>query len=226
MQTQVTAERADATSADSVEPSRPVEPPRPVTALSSLIMTVGRDEMSELAEEFAARAGVSPELVEAIGNGKRPAWAIDGPEVFKVADAMREETAGLFLTAANCDLMIENVLRGDTATASAAAAEVLNDPKRREAARSLLTMAVQAGTGTAPSPWHTWSAKEPLLDAEDRELLRARATEIAGSGTPDAWLGDEILGAFTVPVDPYPDPEFSGNYPDFTEAEQEAEIEL
>jgi hypothetical protein len=73
--------------------------------------------------------------------------------------------------------LLSCVLNGDQFIA----ADVLTDPCSQDLARALMRLAVASEPSNARVP-------EDLL-----ARLRERATALAGSGSPDAWIGAEIL---------------------------------
>ncbi len=157
-----------------------------MTALSAWMLQAGRRALGDGQEVFAAKAGVSLDLVARIEDGSRPAWDVPGPELFPLVNTLDPGHGEAFWTAMSCDLLLTNLLSGDDVTAGVAAEEALSDPARRELARLLLRCAMR-GSGDSDSP---------LLGTAERELLRKRAVEVAGSLTPCAWVGAEILAAF------------------------------
>lgn len=158
-------------------------PEHPVTALSARVLLAGRAMLGDSPEVFAARAGADPDLVEAIENGTRPAWDVPGPQLMPIADALRPALGDWFWTAIACDLLLTNLLGGDTVTTGVAAEEAMGDLSRREMARKLLQLAI-GGPGNATAP---------LLPVADRVLVRHRAARLAESSSSDAWIGQEIL---------------------------------
>jgi hypothetical protein len=161
-------------------------PPRQVTVISAMVLRHGRAALGDSPEVFAARAGVSPDLVAGIEDGSRPAWGTPGPQLVSIADALRPVDHEWFWTATACDLLLTNLLSHDDVTAGVAAEEAMGDVARREIARKLLRRAI-SGAG---------SAAVPLLPVADRVLLRHRAARLAESNSPDGWVGAELLPLF------------------------------
>ncbi len=74
-------------------------------------------------------------------------------------------------------MLLSSVLNGDQFIAT----DVLTDPCTQDLARTLLRLAVASEPGSNLLP-------EDLL-----ALLSERARALADSGSPDAWIGVEIL---------------------------------
>jgi hypothetical protein len=168
----------------------PVDSPgqHPVAALSATLLRLARHGHQESQADFAARAGVSLDVVCAAEDGTRPVWALPYAEFLALADAVSVLNPWLrewFETAAACDLLLTRVLEGDQVLAT----DVLTDPSSRYLAKKLLRWAV---TGTLPA---RAPARRPLLSEARVGLLRERAAALAASGSPDAWAGAAILSA-------------------------------
>lgn len=143
------------------------------------------------AETFAARGGACLGLAAGLEAGARMPWDVPVPELNALAQALGPELGEMLWTASMCDLLVANMLGGDLAGAGIVAADVAGDPAQRGTARALLRWAVQ---GIAPGV-------PPLLAGAERDVLRRKAAELAGSGTDDAQVGAELLALFP-PVTP------------------------
>jgi len=153
-----------------------------VAALSSAVLRSARRAQGR--DGFAARAGVPEAVVIAAETGACPAWALPYEEFAALAGAVEVSWPRLvFETAAACDLLLSCVLNGDLILVT----DVLTEPGSRDLARVLLRQAI-AGR---PGGW-----LEARLPVELLWLLRERATALLGSGSPDAWVGAEILAAW------------------------------
>jgi hypothetical protein len=165
--------------------------------LSSMVLTLARLGCREGQEEFAVRAGVALEVVNGAENGSQPAWAMAYDAFTALADATSASNPDLrmlFETAAACDLLLSCVLNGDQVLA----ADVLVEPRSRDAARVLLTLALAGDVDSAllVPELPRLPQKAPFLGDSLVALLRERAAALAESGSPDAWVGEEILAAW------------------------------
>jgi hypothetical protein len=134
---------------------------------------------------FADRAGVAGAVVSAAADGTRPAWALPYAEFTAIAAEVAEQRPGAaFETAAACDLLLTSVLNGDLVMAT----DVLTEPSCRDLARDLLALAVAGTPGSGPG-----LPVPALLPPGLVAVLGERAAALAGSGSPDAWAGREIL---------------------------------
>jgi hypothetical protein len=153
---------------------------------------------------FAARAQLSFHVVKGAEDGTRPAWELPYTEFMALADAVAASDPSwrdLFETAAACDLLMTCLLDGDQAMAT----DVLADDDTRDVTVALLRWAItgdfQAAQNTGfvppqvPSPEECEHSGHLLSDAQ-RTLLRQRASALARSSSPDAWVGAEILAVF------------------------------
>ena len=168
-----------------------------VAVLSSMVLTLARLGCGEGQEEFAIRAGVALEVVNGAENGTRPAWAMTYDEFNAFADAAAAFNSALrvlFETAPACDQQLSCVLNGDQVLA----ADVLAEPRSLDAARVLLTLAITGDVDRAlPVPELARLPETvPFLSDSLVTLLRDRAAALAASGSPDAWVGEEILAAW------------------------------
>ncbi len=158
---------------------------RGVATLSAAVLRFVRRARQETQELLAARAGISPSVVGAAEDGTHPVWLLEHNEFDALADAVSADCpwlSGVFETAAACDLVLSLVLAGEQTMAT----DVLAQPCSRYMARSMLRWAVG-------STDNVWSA--PGLGDWQLALLIARAAALAASGSPDSWLGTEILRA-------------------------------
>jgi hypothetical protein len=170
----------------------------PVTALSGAVLRAARATYAEHRTDLAARAAVRLDVVDGVEDGTCPAWVLPYAEFAALAEAISALNPQLGLmweTAAACDLLLSCVMDGDQAMAT----DVLADDDTRDLAVALLRWAV---TGQLRAPGHLACARVPgrqpgrLLDDGQLSLLRQRAAALAGSGSPDAWVGTEILAVF------------------------------
>ncbi len=154
-------------------------------ALLRAVMSMSSDDHAAL----AARAGVDATVVAGAVSGACPAWALPYDQFTVLADAAAAwYPRAVFETAAACDLMLTCVLNGDQSMAT----DVLTEPRSRDLARALLRLALTSEPGTATD------VAEPSLVTHDLlALLSERAAALAGSDSPDAWVGVEILTACT-----------------------------
>jgi hypothetical protein len=212
------------TTGQAEEPSR-VPDKRPVAVLSACVLKATRTECRESQEGFAVRAGVSLHVVEGIEDRSCPVWKLPYAAFIALGDAvsvLNSSLRAVFETAAACDLVLTCVMRGDQAFST----DVLADDDTRDLGVSLLRWAVTgefrlpgyAGRVQVPVlwAWHEecggwvcptcgWCPCRPgascghrgqLLADADLAILRARASALARSESPDAWVGAEILAVF------------------------------
>jgi transcriptional regulator with XRE-family HTH domain len=168
-----------------------------VAVLSSLVLTLTRLGCGESQDEFAIRAGVALEAVTGAENGSQPAWAMAYDEFNALADAtaaFNSDLRVLFETATACDLLLSCILNGDQVLA----ADVIVEPRSRDAARVLLKLAITGDVDRAlPVPELARRPETvPFLGDSLVALLCDRAAALAASGSPDAWVGEEILAAW------------------------------
>jgi hypothetical protein len=131
--------------------------------------------------DFALRADVTEKTVTGAVNGTCPSWALPDAEFTALADTVKKlSSCPVFETAAACDLLLTCVLNGERCMAT----DVLTEPCSRDLARAMLRLVVR-------------EAEPPLLPADLLALLREQATALASSGSPDAWVGSEILAGFS-----------------------------
>ncbi|HVB43268.1 MAG TPA: hypothetical protein VNF47_11255 [Streptosporangiaceae bacterium] len=151
-----------------------------VAELSASLLRAVMITYGETQEEFAARAGVAAEVVADALGGTCPAWALPYDEFTAIADAVAAIwPSAVFETAAACDLLLTCVLNGDHVMAT----DVLTDPCTQDLARALLRTAI------------TTDVQDSLLPEDLITLLADRAAALADSGSPDAWVGAELLVA-------------------------------
>ncbi len=162
----------------------------PVAVLSAAVLTAARRAYRESQADFARRAGVPPGVVRGAEDGTRPAWTVPYFEFTALADAvsaLNPWIRGMFETAAACDLLLSCVLNGNQVLATDALAEAGS----QDLARALLRWAV---TGELRGPGQeTVPGTGRLLSDAQVALLRERAGALAVSGSPDAWIGTEIV---------------------------------
>ena len=168
----ITANERHATS-----PAQPV-PDDPgahrVAALSAALLQAVMNTYGENQEEFAHRAGVAVTVVTQAMDGTCPAWALPYDEFTALAEAVAAMwPCAAFETATACDLLLSCVLDGDQVMAT----DVLAEPCYL--ARALLRLVI--------------TSENTLLPQNLLVLLSERAAALAGSESPDAWVGAEIL---------------------------------
>jgi hypothetical protein len=190
------------------------------------VLRAARTGYRESQEGFAARAGVDLHVVEGVEAGSWPVWDLPYATFTALGDAVSVLTPSLrtvFEIAAACDLMLTCVMRGDQAFSTDA---LTDDDARdlavgllRWAVTGEFRMPGYAGCVQVPVlwAWHEecggwicpacgWCPCETspagcghhgqLLGDVDLAVLRCRASELARSGSPDAWVGAEILAVF------------------------------
>jgi hypothetical protein len=173
---------------------------RPVAVLSAAVLVAARVAYGENRAELAAGARLGIHVVEGAEDGTRPAWALPYPEFTAVADAVAASHSSwreLFETAAACDLLMTCLLDGDQAMAT----DVLADDDTRDTTVALLRWAITGDSRSLQraglTPWERADGpSDRLLSNEQRALLRRRAAALARSGSPDAWVGAEVLPIF------------------------------
>lgn len=94
--------------------------------------------------------------------------------------------SAVFETATACDLLLSCVLNGDQVMAT----DVLTEACSRDLAWALLRLAI-----TSEPDQGNRVAEDAQLPDHLLVLLSERAAVLAGSGSPDAWAGAEILVA-------------------------------
>lgn len=148
-----------------------------VGVLSGAILRAAVNAYGHGHRGLAARVGVTEEVVADTASGACPAWELPYNDFTALAGTVEALWAGAaFETAAECDLLLSLVLDGEQYMAT----DVLTEPGSRDLARALLRLAVR-------------EAERPLLPEGLRVLLCERAAALTGSGSPDAWVGREIL---------------------------------
>ena len=198
----------------------------PVTVLSASVLKAARTGYGESLEDLAARAGVGLHVVEGAENGSRPVWDLPYGTFTALGDAVSVLNPSLrtvFETGAACDLLLTCVIRGEQAFSTEVLAD---DDIRdlavgllRWAVKGEFRLPGDAGCMRLPVlwAWHEecggwvcpacgWCLCETgpggcghrgqLLGDVDLAVLRCRASELATSGSPDAWVGAEILAVF------------------------------
>ena len=204
------------------EPAR-VPRRRPVVALSGAVLRAARVGYGESREDFAARAGAGLRAVEDVEDGTLPVWDLPYATFTALGEAVSALNPSLrtvFETAAACDLVLTCVMSGDQAFSTDVLAD---DDTRdlavgllRWAVTGELRLPGYAGCMQLPVlwAWHEecgawvcpacgWCLCETgpagcghhgqLLSDVDLAALRHQASALARSGSPDAWVGAEIL---------------------------------
>ena len=199
---------------------------RPVAVLSSAVLAAARAGHGESLAQFALRAGADPAVVEGAEDGTRPAWDLPYTEFAALSDAvsmLNPLLREVFETATACDLLVTCVMRGDQAFSTDVLAD---DDMRdlavgllRWAVTGEFRLPGYAGCLQVPVlwAWHeecggwvcpacgSWPCPTgpegcghrcQLLGDVDLAVLRAQASALARSGSPDAWVGAEILAIF------------------------------
>lgn len=199
---------------------------RSVTILSASVLTAARTGYRESREDFAVRAGVSLHVLEGVEDGDCPAWDLPYATFSALNDAVSVLNPSLrtvFETAAACDLVLTCVTRGHQAFSTDVLAD---DDTRdlavgllRWALTGEFRLPGHAGCMQVPVlwAWHEecggwvcpacgWCLCETgpagcghrgqLLGDVDLAVLRRQASALARSGSPDAWVGAEILAVF------------------------------
>jgi hypothetical protein len=148
----------------------------PVALLSAAVLTLARRESGMSRADLAARASVPAEVVDQAENGIRPAWALPYHTFTAVADTVASLSPwmrGMFETAATCDLLLSCILEGSQAFAT----DALGWDGSHDLAWAMLR----------------WAISGRRLDRAQLSLLATRASALAGSSSPDAWVGEMIL---------------------------------
>lgn len=160
-----------------------------VAVLSAALLRAVMNTHGEDHEGFADRAGVPAGVVEATVDGTYPAWALPYDEFMALADVVAVLwPCAAFEIAAACDLLLTSVLNGDQFMAT----DVLTDPASRGLARALLRLAIQGQPGS-----NGHAAGNVRLSDSQLAQLNERASDLARSASPDAWVGTEILTGCT-----------------------------
>lgn len=137
--------------------------------LRAVMTTYGEDH-----EALATRVGVPNNVIAAAADGTSPAWALPYDEFTALAGAVATLwPCALFETATACDLLLTSIVNGDHYMAT----DVLTDP------------------GSQHLAWALLQAAKAMLPQNLQDLLRERTAELAGSGSPDAWVGKQIGSA-------------------------------
>ncbi len=195
----------------------------PVAVLSAAVLSAARTRCGESWEQFALRAGVEPAVVEGAENGTRPAWALPYTEFTALADAvsaLNPPLRDVFEAAVACDLLVTCVMRGDQAFSTEVLADdrtrdlavgllrwaftgQFRLPGYEHRVQMPVAWAWHDECGGWICPACGWCLCETgpegcehrgqLLGDVDMIMLRARATALAASGSPDAWVGAELL---------------------------------
>lgn len=194
-----------------------------VTALSSAVLSWARTGGGESQARFALSAGVDLAVVQGAEDGTGPAWDLPYAEFTALADAvsmLNPLLRDVFETAAACDLLVTCVMRGDQAFSTEV---LVDDGTRDLAVGLLrwsftgqfrlpgyescvqlpVTWAWHDECGGWICPACGWCPCETgpegcghrgqLLGDVDLIVLRTRATALATSSSPDAWVGAELL---------------------------------
>jgi hypothetical protein len=190
------------------------------------VLRAARTGYLESKERFAARAGVGLSVVEGIEDRSCPVWELPYATFSALGDAVSaldQALGAVFETAAACDLVLTCVMRGERAFSTDVLAE---DDTRdlavgllRWAVTGEFRLPGYAGRMQVPVlwAWHEtcggWLCpacgccpcetgpqgcghRGQLLGDGDLAVLRAGASALARSGSPDAWVGAEILAIF------------------------------
>jgi hypothetical protein len=158
----------------------------PVAVLSAAVLRLTRQHRGESRASFAVRAGVAQAAVYGAEDGSCPAWALPYFEFTALADAVSVWwPRPAFETAAACDLLMSCVLAGDLVFATDVLAA-----ETRDLAKALLRWAI---TGEVHTPQGDTVGAGQLLSTAQAALLGERATALSVSGSPDAWVGAELL---------------------------------
>ena len=207
------------------EPAR-VPRRRPAVVLSGSVLRAARTGYGESREDIAARAAIGLHVVEGVEDGTLPACDLPYDTFTALGDAVSVLNPSLrtvFETAAACDLVLTCVMRGDQAFSTDVLA---GDDTRdlavgllRWAVTGEFRLPGDAGCMQLPVlwAWHEecggwvcpacgWCPCETgpegcghcgqLIGDVDLALLRHQAYALASSGSPDAWVGAEILAVF------------------------------
>ena len=197
----------------------------PVTVLSAAVLTAARTGYRESRAGFAGRAGVGLRVVEGVEDGSCLVWDLPYDEFEALAEAVSVLNPSLrtvFETAAACDLLLTCVMRGEQAFSTDVLAD---DDTRdlavgllRWAATGEFRLPEYATCMQVPVlwAWHEqcggWICpacggcpcqagpagcghRGQLIADVDLAALYCRASALARSGSPDAWVGAEIVSA-------------------------------
>jgi hypothetical protein len=194
-----------------------------VTVLSSAVLSWARTGGGESRARFALRAGVDLAVVEAAEDGTGPAWGLSYAEFTALAEAvsmLNPLLRDVFETAAACDLLVTCVMRGELAFSTEVLADdgtrdlavgllrwaftgQFRLPGYETCVQLPVTWAWHDECGGWICPACGWCPCETgpegcghrgqLLGDVDLIVLRARATALAASSSPDAWVGAELL---------------------------------
>ena len=156
-----------------------------VGVLTAALMRAVTSAYGENHVGLALRAGVEAAVVAQVVGGTCPAWALPYDEFIALAGVVAAVwPSAAFETAAACDLLLSCVLNGDQFMAT----DVLTEPGSQDLARALLSLAIAGEPDN-----EIREASDALLPGDLRVLLSERAAALAGSESPDAWVGLEIL---------------------------------
>lgn len=197
-----------------------------MTVLSACVLRAARMGYLESRERFAARAGVGLDVVDGIEDRSCPVWELPYSAFSALGDAISVLNPWLrtvFETAAACDLVLTCVMRGDQAFSTDVLADddtrdlavgllrwaVIGEfrlPGYAEWMQAPVLWAWHEECGGWVCPACSWCPCETgpegcghrgqLLGDVDLAELRGHASALAGSGSPDAWVGAEILAIF------------------------------
>lgn len=153
----------------------------PVVVLSAAVLKAARTGHQASHDDFARRAGLPVAVVDGVERGTRPAWALSNCMFTALSAAISAVSPwmhGIFETATACDLLLSCVLDGDQVFAT----DVLITGETQELASALLR----------------WAITGHLLSDVQVSLLVKRASALAVSGGPDAWVGARLLAISTA----------------------------
>jgi len=142
-------------------------PGYPGAAISGAVLRAARGAARESREVFAARAGMSVEVVAGAEDGRCPAWALPYELYEAVEAAVGAASPGLgevFAAAACCDLFVTGLLKGDAEAEDGALATL--QAEYRDLAWSLLSWAVTGVLDGTASEYLTVPSSAPLLPLE------------------------------------------------------------
>jgi hypothetical protein len=173
-----------------------------MAALSATVLWAARVGYGESPTDFACRAGVASHVVKGAEDGSRPAWVLPYPEFAALADAaavLNPSLRSMFETAAACDLLLTCVLDGDQVLATDVGE--FRVPGCAGHVRIPVALHEECGGAICPACGQCLCEADvygcghsgQLLSDAQLVLLRRRATELARSGSPDAWAGAELL---------------------------------
>lgn len=194
--------------------------------LSASVLRAARTGYGESREGIAARAGVALPVVEEVEDGTLPVWDLPYVTFTALGDAvsaLNQSLRTVFETAAACDLVLTCLMRGEQTFSTDVLAD---DDTRdlavgllRWAVTGEFRLPGDAGCLQLPVlwAWHEecggwmcpacgWCRCETgsngcghrgqLLGDVDLALLRHQSSALARSGSPDAWVGAEVLAVF------------------------------